>query len=92
MGNRRPQDSAAACEMLVEREEDDEWDDRHIQRREDLVRSFMISWDNGKAEWLPFPGTKSMPIQQSNPFLSSPSSNKNKNPDSDVWNFILFLS
>ena len=58
MGNRRPQDSAAACEMLVEREEDDEWDDRHIQRREELVRSFMISWDNGKAEWLPFPGTK----------------------------------
>jgi hypothetical protein len=33
-----------------------------------------------------------MPIQQSNPFISSPSSNKNKKPDSDVWNFILFLS
>ena len=57
LGSRRPEGNAA-CEMLPVREEEQEWDDRHITRREELVRSFMISWDNGKAEWLPFPGTK----------------------------------
>jgi hypothetical protein len=45
--------------MVVERDaEDDEWDDRHIRRREELVTSFMISWDEGRAEWLSFPGTR----------------------------------
>jgi hypothetical protein len=45
--------------MLAERdEEDDEWEDRHINRREELVTSFMIAWDNGRAEWLSYPGTK----------------------------------
>ena len=57
LGSRRPE-SIASCEMLPVQEEEQEWDDRHITRREELVRSFMISWDNGKAEWLPFPGTK----------------------------------
>ncbi len=57
LGDRRPKGTPVACEMLLEREDDDEWDDRHVARREELVRSFMISWDNGKAEWLPFPGT-----------------------------------
>lgn len=56
LGARRPR---ASCEMLAERdEEDDEWEDRHINRREELVTSFMIAWDNGRAEWLSYPGTK----------------------------------
>ena len=58
LGERRPE-QPAAVEMVVERDaEDDEWDDRHIRRREELVTSFMISWDEGRAEWLSFPGTR----------------------------------
>ena len=58
-GARRPGHETAAYEMLVERDaEDDEWEDTHISRREELVKSFMISWDQGKAEWLAFPGTR----------------------------------
>ena len=51
--------TSAACEMLAGRDvEDDEWHDTHIPRREELVESFMISWDQGRAEWLSFPGTR----------------------------------
>ena len=58
-GARRPGHGTAAYEMLVERdEEEDEWDDTHIGRREELVESFMIAWDQGRAEWLSYPGTK----------------------------------
>jgi hypothetical protein len=58
-GALRPGHERAAYEMLVERDvEDDEWEDTHISRREELVKSFMISWDQGKAEWLAFPGTR----------------------------------
>jgi hypothetical protein len=42
--------------MLVEADtEPAEWDSGHIRRREELVKSFMIAWDNGKAEWLRYP-------------------------------------
>jgi hypothetical protein len=58
LGARRPE-LPAACEMLVERDaEEDEVEDRHIYRRQELVSSFMISWDEGRAEWLSFPGSK----------------------------------
>ncbi len=63
LGARRPRSSnrsnPGCCEMLPERdEEDDEWEDGHINRREELVESFMIAWDQGRAEWLSFPGTR----------------------------------
>jgi hypothetical protein len=43
------------CEMLVEADEEPVWDQRHVRRREELVNSFMITWDNGEAEWLTYP-------------------------------------
>lgn len=42
--------------VVVAPEEDDEWEDGHIARREELVQSFMIAWDSGEAEWLSYPG------------------------------------
>jgi hypothetical protein len=45
--------------MLVEADEEPVvWDQRHIRRREELVNSFMISWDLGEAEWLTYPVRK----------------------------------
>ena len=55
LGSRRPRVSGS-CEMLVEADaEQAEWDTGHIRRREELVKSFMIAWDNGNAEWLRYP-------------------------------------
>jgi hypothetical protein len=60
IGSRRPGHGiSAAYEMLAERDpEDDEWEDTHISRREELVVSFDIAWEEGRAEWLSFPGTR----------------------------------
>jgi hypothetical protein len=44
--------------MLVEADEELVWDQRHVRRREELVTSFMITWDNGEAEWLTYPVRK----------------------------------
>jgi hypothetical protein len=61
IGSRRPggQVGGPSCEMLPQADgEEDEWEDGHIRRREELVKSFAISWERGNAEWLQFPGTK----------------------------------